>query len=107
MAGERVERRLAVRGVQGLAPPVGLPVDQPTRSDEGGHIGDGVEDPVAAFRPAEGHRLVEVGAVRRVDGEERDVGEVLASGALASAFTRQRIHRVRPGDLARWLVKAF
>ncbi|CAM5352766.1 hypothetical protein SNARM312S_07438 [Streptomyces narbonensis] len=73
-----VEGDLAVGEVEGEDPPVGLGVERGAGCDEGGDVGDGVVDAVAAVGPpGQVHGLVEVGGGGRVDREERQVGGVV------------------------------
>ena len=72
----RVQRDLAVRGVERLAATVGLLVDRITRLDEGHHVGDRVVHDVAVTVGLQMQRLVEVHGTGRVDGQEVEIGEV-------------------------------
>ena len=81
----RVQRRTAVRGVEGLDPSVRLAVDRPSGPDEGRQVGDGVADDEAARLLGQVHRLVEIGGSRRVEGHERKVGQVLPAAVQRRA----------------------
>ncbi len=73
----RVQRHLARRQVDGLAPLAGLGVDHAAGAHERADVGDGVPDAVSGAEPFQVDGLVEVHRAGRVDGDERDVGHVL------------------------------
>ncbi len=73
----RVQRDPPVGEVEGRDAAVCLRVERAAGRHEGGDIGDGVVDPVAAGGPLrQVYGLVQVDGRRRVDGEEGDVGAV-------------------------------
>ena len=66
-----MQRHPDVRAVDRLAPLAHLGVEHATRGHEGGHVGDGVQDPVPVPRALDEQGLVEVHGTGRVDREER------------------------------------
>ena len=54
-----------------------LGVDGAPGPDERADVGDRIAHPVATVAPLQVHGLVEVGGAGRVDGQERQVGEVV------------------------------
>ena len=80
-----MQRGAGVRAVERLAAQLRLRVDGAARADERRDVGDRVAHPVAAVAPLEVHGLVEVHRARRVDGEERQVGDVVRAKRRAAA----------------------
>jgi hypothetical protein len=72
-----MERGAGVRAVERLAAQPCLRVDRAARGDERRDVSNGVADSVAAVATFQMHGLVEVHRARWVDGEERQVGEVV------------------------------
>jgi hypothetical protein len=67
----RVQRRLAVGGIDGHGALVALAVERPAGLDERADVGDRVRDPVPVAAARDVERLVEVTRAGRVDGDER------------------------------------
>ena len=88
--GPRVERAADVGRVDGDAAHPRLSLERPSPVDELRDVGDRVTDAVPAARGSlEQHRLVEIHAARRVDGEERELAQVGAAVRLDPAPGRR------------------
>ena len=72
----RMQRDPAVRRIECLSPAARLAVQRAAGRHEGGNVGDGVEDPVAAAGRLNEQGLVKVGGRLRIDGEEVNAGQV-------------------------------
>ena len=84
--GFGMQRNLGVGAVQRLATTMGFEVDCIPGSDECGDIGDRVMHAIAVSVALHEQRLVQVHRVRRIDGDESDVGAVL----VRQAWVRRR-----------------
>jgi hypothetical protein len=71
-----VQRGALVRGVERLATAASLDVDRVAGLDEGGDVGDRVVHRVSIAVALDVQGLVQVHRIRRVDGDELDVGAV-------------------------------
>ncbi len=80
-----------------------LGVDRAPRRDEGGDVGDGVVDPIAARASLQGDGLVEIAGSRRIEGEQLDVAPVLVREARTAGCRRGFIDG-RGGELGGNLV---
>ena len=103
----RVQRDLGVGAVEGLAAAVGLHVDRVAGRDERREVGDGVVHDEAVAGALEMHRLVEVHRRRRVDGHERQVGQVEVRQSRVGGGLRRPPARRRRGSPAVTFISAW
>ena len=92
-----MQQRAPVRGVERLAAAPGLEVDRPSDRQEGRQVRDRVAHPVARAGALQVHGLVQVVRARRVDREERQVGQVESSAAAGGRPPRLRPPRPPAG----------
>lgn len=71
-----MQRGDPVRGVDGLAALAGLRVQGAAGRHEPGHVGDRVVDPVTLAFADQMHRLIQIHRSRRIDGDERQPGQI-------------------------------
>ena len=96
-----MERNPRIGAIHGRSPEPCLPVDRPARQNEGGEIGDGVtEANRSPLQVLEGHGLIEIEGIGRIDGHEGDRTQVLA---VVVATTPSNVVDVDATSNRRWL----
>jgi len=103
-----MQRGLGVGAVQGFAAAMGFETDRISGRDECGDVGDRVVHTVTVSVALDEHGLVQVHRIRRIDGDESDIGAVL----VGQARIRGGIHgnlfdfRPKPGREAEFALQA-